>query len=549
MNRDKFIQYLESPETLDNENLNEISGVLGEYPYFQTAHMLLVKTLHNLHDLKFNNQLKVSAAYIGNRNILFNLVNQSAVKQRPDETTGHDSSPVGAASQVVAEDKAIEAAGTLTIDGINGDLPVDEVEVPSILPDDVADTQLVDEAADFRPDDAIPGTAEADEASVDVKTGEMQEKVAEAGVEEIAGALPPDEIDVQPVDLAVTLPVDETAGILPLGVAGTPPVDEIIGTVEADEGAVDVKPGDLPEQDTNNKIADGAETIAETGESQVTESGEEIDECLADRILREVALLKESRSAQLEQEGKEDVEIEKIREELLREQGERIRHEDPDPAVENEQSEIAVEEGEIITTNADVLLIDETSFIPESTVGPSQVIGEEDSVIHKYDQDLLELDKNENIDSGQPEQHDPDPVSDQKKKEINLPLNPGSESHSFSDWLDLLQTAPAAEDYPDDKSTLTGQEGEPDLIDRFLKEKPRIEPRSPLEIIEPPVDMSAVSSRENDEFFTETLAKIYIQQKHYKQAIYAYEKLCLRFPEKYSYFASQISEIKRLINH
>ena len=48
-------------------------------------------------------------------------------------------------------------------------------------------------------------------------------------------------------------------------------------------------------------------------------------------------------------------------------------------------------------------------------------------------------------------------------------------------------------------------------------------------------------------FVTETLVNIYIKQKLYKEAIEAYEKLVLKFPEKSSYFASRIEEIKKLM--
>ena len=43
---------------------------------------------------------------------------------------------------------------------------------------------------------------------------------------------------------------------------------------------------------------------------------------------------------------------------------------------------------------------------------------------------------------------------------------------------------------------------------------------------------------------TETLAKIYFEQKKFNEAIKAYEILCLKYPEKISLFADQIKIIK-----
>ncbi len=52
----------------------------------------------------------------------------------------------------------------------------------------------------------------------------------------------------------------------------------------------------------------------------------------------------------------------------------------------------------------------------------------------------------------------------------------------------------------------------------------------------------------NDFIISETLAKIYITQGEFKEAIYVYKKLKQRNPEKESYFDSKIAELKAKLN-
>ena len=56
--------------------------------------------------------------------------------------------------------------------------------------------------------------------------------------------------------------------------------------------------------------------------------------------------------------------------------------------------------------------------------------------------------------------------------------------------------------------------------------------------------MAKMSLAENEDFVTETLAKIYAQQGNFKRAISAYEKLSLKFPEKNDYFARLVQKLK-----
>ena len=45
---------------------------------------------------------------------------------------------------------------------------------------------------------------------------------------------------------------------------------------------------------------------------------------------------------------------------------------------------------------------------------------------------------------------------------------------------------------------------------------------------------------------TETLARIYVEQKNYKKAIQSYKILSLKYPEKSGFFADQIKAINEL---
>jgi tetratricopeptide (TPR) repeat protein len=81
-----------------------------------------------------------------------------------------------------------------------------------------------------------------------------------------------------------------------------------------------------------------------------------------------------------------------------------------------------------------------------------------------------------------------------------------------------------------------------DLIDKFIENNPKISPiakDATVKAIEPIAD-------DNSYLMTETLARVYLEQKKYQRAIQAYEILILKYPEKSSFFANRISDIKIL---
>ncbi len=91
-------------------------------------------------------------------------------------------------------------------------------------------------------------------------------------------------------------------------------------------------------------------------------------------------------------------------------------------------------------------------------------------------------------------------------------------------------------------STMKGQ----DLIDNFIEnENGKIELKDKPEFV-PEVDGN--SKKENDdEYYTETLAQIYIRQGLYSKALEIIKRLNLNYPKKNVYFADQIRFLEKLI--
>jgi len=88
-------------------------------------------------------------------------------------------------------------------------------------------------------------------------------------------------------------------------------------------------------------------------------------------------------------------------------------------------------------------------------------------------------------------------------------------------------------------------------LDHFIAEKPTLLRSAIIGKGTKPVvinDTESAESLDDEAFYTETLASIYIEQGFYKRALDVYAKLILLFPEKSSYFATLVKEIKNKYN-
>ncbi len=116
------------------------------------------------------------------------------------------------------------------------------------------------------------------------------------------------------------------------------------------------------------------------------------------------------------------------------------------------------------------------------------------------------------------------------------------ERYSFNEWLQLTSKKPIARETPEEDES-EEKKKKFDLLDKFIESKPRIIPKEDSKAT---VNIKESAKIDQNQLMTETLAKVYLEQKKYKKAIQAFKILRLKYPEKSSFFADRIREVKRL---
>lgn len=76
INKVQFEKYVSDPGLMSLATIPELEKLLEAFPYCQTTQLLYVKNLHKEHNIHFNQQLRVAAAYAGDRGLLKKLLEE-----------------------------------------------------------------------------------------------------------------------------------------------------------------------------------------------------------------------------------------------------------------------------------------------------------------------------------------------------------------------------------------------------------------------------------------------------------------------------------------
>ena len=137
-------------------------------------------------------------------------------------------------------------------------------------------------------------------------------------------------------------------------------------------------------------------------------------------------------------------------------------------------------------------------------------------------------------------EHEEIPITVEKELDLGTPINfSKNETHSFQEWLQLSKQKPVIIKNPETKAKEISKDF---LINQFIEKNPKI-----ISVKKDKETTISIPKNKTDKsLMTATLAKVYLEQKKFPQAIKAYEILSLKYPEKSGFFADQIKRIKIL---
>jgi hypothetical protein len=137
MNRNDFIKMIRDTGEVDRQMTGEVKELLELFPWFHSAHLLLLKGLHNTGDVKFEKQLKQSAIHIADREVLYYMLRQEPHGVKKETVNDPQPAIKNEIESVVSEitpDQTIDSQQVVIESGKNSQEVIRELEKNSEAP-------------------------------------------------------------------------------------------------------------------------------------------------------------------------------------------------------------------------------------------------------------------------------------------------------------------------------------------------------------------------------------------------------------------------------
>ena len=518
MNKETFAKYISNPSLLDNDSLPEIKAMLDEFPYFQSAWVLYIKNLHAIKDIRYESKLKTACAYISDRKHLHDILKGAYIPAiapvqpknlvaQPDEIT-EDNATVQAQFIATQEEATISHSEEKS-EEIAIVQPQNIMAQPEEIHEDTNIVQKQNLAS--QPEEIAENTTSVQAQFI---ASQPEKEIADTEIQQTTTSTTPSEQDI-------------TQDI----------------TIEAEANTDDnVQTQGLASQEEENAAVQ-TQFIASQEE---TPSSPEPDkpESLADRILRQAEEMRRAKAAAAaayteNQNSESPVEAQDIASQeedipedtpIVQAQFIASQHEEDPEEIANVQPQNIVAQPEEILEDTQIV---KTQNFASQEITPAQI----KALLEKQ---LHDIGINANITfTGNSANIQFENIATDKKPEENKPEQPIAEDESSTE----ITTAPTIEEQIEKRKNDRNKKA--NLIDKFIESKAKIVPKKDYHSDN---KLSTESIIEDEELFTEQLAKIYIKQGHLEKALETYEKLYLKYPEKNIYFATRIEYVKRLMN-
>ena len=493
MNKETFAKYISNPTLLDNDSLPEIKAMLDEFPYFQSAWVLYIKNLHAIKDIRYENKLKTACAYISDRKHLHDILKGAYIPAiAPVQTQG-----LASQQEEIAEDTTA----------------VQTQFIASQPEKEIADTEIQRSSTSTTPSEQDI----TQDITTETKADDNVQTQFIASQEEENDTVQTQNLASQPETPAPPEP-DKPESL----------ADRILRQAEEMRKAKAAAAAAAYTENQNSESPVETQCIASQPEDTISQS-------------EEIATVQPQNIVSQPEDIPEDTSIVKTQD---------IASQEEDTISQSE--EIATVQPQNLVAQPDEIAEDASQGeskeeIPEqeeSNVKTQNFVSQEITTAQikaLLEKQLHDIGINANITfSGNSANIQFENIATCENTDGNPPEQTFDDNEQPA--TEIITTPNIDEQIEKRKND---RDKKANLIDKFIESKARIVPKKDYHSDN---KLSTESIIEDEELFTEQLAKIYIKQGHLEKALETYEKLYLKYPEKNIYFATRIEYVKRLMN-